>query len=1054
MTTAKPLDILIIGGSLAGLLTGTALSRLGHRIRIFERAPAMANQGAGIVAQPDLLHFLSAYDRTHATVTVKSGLRQYLDGEGKVLEKEDTEQKMTSWDAVYWVLRANFDGRGSEYIEDSFEVKGKKVEVKYTSGEGKEATQHMTEADILIACDGASSTVRSSLLPDVKRKYAGYLAYRGLIPEKELSKEACEALIGKFSFFHAEGTQCLTYAIPGESGSTKEGERNLNWVWYVNLPEDIKNDSKEPGENPFISNEGFVGTWSLHSGQLQEKTIENVRERARKQLPPAMREAVLKTPQPFLQAVTDVRSPEIVHSNGRVILAGDATCGPRPHTAASTNQAALHALWLAELVGEAGKGWEDVKKALGGEYTKRVLEYSEELDAKGRKLGNRSQFGKHPWNVEGTHHPASPPSANFILNISHSIMTESIANGPSSAFGQRGKVVTVGNGARILCIADVRGNLSQINDLARESRADVVLHTGDFGFYDESSLERITDKTLRHVIQYSPLIPPSSRHQFPTNPSTPTNQLRQAITSSSTPILSELPLFLAGAKRFEVPVYTVWGACEDVRVIEKFRAGEYRIPNFHLVDEHSSWMIDLGGCKLRLLGLGGAVVTHKLFDNGEGRTTIAGGQGTMWTTILQMGELLDTAARVFDYSETRVFISHASPGREGLLAQLALTLKADFTVSAGLHFRYASSYNDFSVHPSHDHFRAKLISARAGFMDVWETVRGQVEASVSDTQRVLLDNVLEMVNRMPKSTDESAKEDASFKNMWNFNLSDAAFGWVVLGVEGGRVSAEMKAQGFNFAYRRGGNGQEAKPIQSPVKQQAAPVQQQQQQQQQQPKAEMAAPEPVATPTEPNPAIAASAGAPAAPPTRPARTPSQPFVTGEQGYWVSPVDSDQEAREIFATQDHSAITGIRFRPDKHFAYVYFGSKETMLEARARVVKSQNERTGRTYAISEIQNRRGAGAGGAAGSASESEGAAGVGAGNGRGGRGGRGGLRGMARGAMRGRGGFGGPGRFGGPAQVEGGEKPAGGEAKKDDATPAPAPAENAEKPAVAVAGWE
>lgn len=31
---------------------------------------------------------------------------------------------------------------------------------------------------------------------------------------------------------------------------------------------------------------------------------------------------------------------------------------------------------------------------------------------------------------------------------------------------------------------------------------------------------------------------------------------------------------------------------------------------------------------------------------GEGFATIAGGQGTMWTTALQIGELVDTAQRV------------------------------------------------------------------------------------------------------------------------------------------------------------------------------------------------------------------------------------------------------------------------------------------------------------------------------------------------------------------------------------------------------------------------
>ena len=36
---------------------------------------------------------------------------------------------------------------------------------------------------------------------------------------------------------------------------------------------------------------------------------------------------------------------------------------------------------------------------------------------------------------------------------------------------------------RILCIADVRGRLSSLNDLAREANAQAVIHTGDFGFF-------------------------------------------------------------------------------------------------------------------------------------------------------------------------------------------------------------------------------------------------------------------------------------------------------------------------------------------------------------------------------------------------------------------------------------------------------------------------------------------------------------------------------------------------------------------------------------------
>lgn len=96
------------------------------------------------------------------------------------------------------------------------------------------------------------------------------------------------------------------------------------------------------------------------------------------------------------------------------------------------------------------------------------------------------------------------------------------SNGPNAWSNNR--VVQAG-GSRILCVADVRGmhvmlvvyqcvhtpnplippfigNLKSLNELAKQARADHIIHTGDFGFYDDSSLDRIADKyddpSVRH----------------------------------------------------------------------------------------------------------------------------------------------------------------------------------------------------------------------------------------------------------------------------------------------------------------------------------------------------------------------------------------------------------------------------------------------------------------------------------------------------------------------------------------------------------------------------
>lgn len=151
-----------------------------------------------------------------------------------------------------------------------------------------------------------------------------------------------------------------------------------------------------------------------------------------------------------------------------------------------------------------------------------------------------------------------------------------------------------------------------------------------------------------------------------------------------------------------------------------------------------------------------------------------------------------------------MLITHASPGREGILAQLALALKADLTISAGLHFRYGVSYNEFSVQHDAENFRNKLLNSKAAFVDIWGAVENQVRSVIDDHQRVLLENALAVTEKVPPLADQTgaASEEPAWKNTWNWNLPDAAFGALVLDVRDGRVSSEMHSQGFNFAYRR------------------------------------------------------------------------------------------------------------------------------------------------------------------------------------------------------------------------------------------------------------
>ncbi len=147
---------------------------------------------------------------------------------------------------MYFTLRANFDGLESEYCavpasehgdgEARYEVgrkvvavrdlgigKGLEVECELMMKDGDEARGERPEdeketlrGDLILAADGPSSTVRRIVCPEVQRSYAGYVAWRGTVPENEASETLKKTFVYRFSFFHdfERGIQILAQACP------------------------------------------------------------------------------------------------------------------------------------------------------------------------------------------------------------------------------------------------------------------------------------------------------------------------------------------------------------------------------------------------------------------------------------------------------------------------------------------------------------------------------------------------------------------------------------------------------------------------------------------------------------------------------------------------------------------------------------------------------------------------------------------------------------------------------------------------------------------------
>lgn len=411
MTPAQSKNITIVGGSLGGLFAGVALKNLRKdlNIRILERnpTPLLHDQGAGVVAGQDVQEFFRKHDRTKTPLTVTSHQRLYLDRSGNVINRENKEQHMTSWDLLYHLLRANFDGVDSEYAKapateahegtTTYDYGHQVTNIKFKSTESlsiKAKTLHGVDVTIgtgmVIGADGPSSEVRKFIDSSVERKYAGYVAWRGTVPEHQVSQPAADVFIEKFPFFHTEGIQILAYTIPGPNGTVEPGERLLNWVWYVNYkeesPEHIELMTDKDGKRHHIT---------LPPGGIRDDVWKRQQEVAREVLPPQFAELVNKTEVPFIQAITDVVSPAaVLPGNSRILLIGDALAGFRPHTAASTNQAAMDAMELAKAIDQILEG-ADRDETLKN-WEKGVLDYAKSMQKHGVDIGNRSQFGVHP----------------------------------------------------------------------------------------------------------------------------------------------------------------------------------------------------------------------------------------------------------------------------------------------------------------------------------------------------------------------------------------------------------------------------------------------------------------------------------------------------------------------------------------------------------------------------------------------------------------------------------------------------------------------------------
>ncbi len=379
-------SVVVVGGSLGGLTAALVLRDAGCDVRVFERsASALQARGAGIAALDVTLRYLTERGGLRPEdVCSSTGWIRFLRGDGSTQHEQRHRYRFSSWNTIYRSLLPLFDADhyllGREVVSFDQDDDGASV----TLADGSHA-----RADLLVCADGVGSAARARLVPGVAPAYAGYVAWRGTLPERDASPGTRRALDDAITYQVLDGSHILVYPIPALDGSLLPGDRLINVVWYVNVAAGPQLDELMTGRD------GIRRAVSLPPGAATDRAVAGMRRAAAAALAPPIAEVVTGMAEPFVQAIYDLGVPRMAF--GRTCLIGDAAFAVRPHAAAGTAKAADDAWALAEELTASGG---DVPAALAA-WERRQLKVGRALLARTRDIGDSSQFS-------GTFRPGDP----------------------------------------------------------------------------------------------------------------------------------------------------------------------------------------------------------------------------------------------------------------------------------------------------------------------------------------------------------------------------------------------------------------------------------------------------------------------------------------------------------------------------------------------------------------------------------------------------------------------------------------------------------------------
>lgn len=327
---------IIVGGSMGGLLAGNMLIRQGWTVEILERTKeGLEARGAGIVPQRSLL---VALQRAGVTVRPDIGIRVHkrvaYDRSGAAFATHHYDQYSTAWSLLYNLLREAFPAKhfhAGRVVTNVAQDKDKAVAIL------DDGTTF--EGDLLIGADGMRSTVRRALFPNTQPNYVGYLAWRGMLEERQATRDFVGQCFAALNFSFPKGEELIGYPVAGADGAVDVGRRRFNIMWYRPV---------RPGaelRDMFTGSDGVHYETGVPPSLVRPELIAAMKEEALRVFPPMLADVIARMPGMFVQAIYDLESESM--GQGRIAVIGDAAFVARPHCGAGVSKAADDAASLA-----------------------------------------------------------------------------------------------------------------------------------------------------------------------------------------------------------------------------------------------------------------------------------------------------------------------------------------------------------------------------------------------------------------------------------------------------------------------------------------------------------------------------------------------------------------------------------------------------------------------------------------------------------------------------------------------------------------------------------